>query len=49
MSVNKAVIMVSAAALDENCNVKDCVNCNEEFIKSAVQKCKEMKNGTANK
>ena len=49
MSASKAVIMVSAAALDENCNVKECVNCNEEFIKSVVQKCKEMKNGAANK
>ena len=49
MSVNKTMMMVSAAALDENCNVKECVNCNEEFIKSVVQKCREMKNGAANK
>ena len=43
------MVMVSAAALDENCNVKECVNCSEEFIKSVVQRCKEMKNGAANK
>jgi hypothetical protein len=46
MSVNKAVIMVSAITLDENCNVKECINCNEEFIKNARQKCMEMKNNT---
>lgn len=49
MSVNKTMIMVSAVALDENCNVKECVNCNDEFVKNAIQKCKEMKNSTANK
>jgi len=43
------MIMVSAVALDENCNVKECVNCNDEIVKNAVQKCKEMKNGAANK
>jgi len=49
MSVNRAMVMVSAVALDENCNVRECVNCSDEFVKNAVQRCKEMKNSTANK
>jgi hypothetical protein len=43
MQLNKAVITVSAAAFDENCNVKECVNCSEEFIKYAAEKCREIK------
>jgi len=43
MNHNNAKISVSAVAFDENCNVKDCLNCSEEFIKYAVEKCREMK------
>ncbi len=45
MEFNKAVISVSAATFDENCKVKECVNCNEEFIKFAVEECRKMKQG----
>jgi len=43
MQFNKTTITVSAATFDENCNVKECVNCSEEFIKYAVEKCREVK------
>jgi hypothetical protein len=43
MQFNRATVMVSAATFDENCNVKNCINCSEEFIKYAVEKCREMK------
>jgi hypothetical protein len=43
MHYNRAKVSVTAVAFDENCNVRDCVNCSEEFIKYAVEKCREMK------
>jgi hypothetical protein len=43
MQYNKTRISVAAVAFDENCNVKDCINCSEEFIEYAVEKCREMK------
>jgi len=39
----RAIIM--AAALDVECNVRECVNCNEEFIRQAIEKCREIKRG----
>jgi len=43
MQFDKTMITVSAATFDENCNIKECINCNEEFVKHAVERCKEMK------
>jgi hypothetical protein len=36
-------VTVSAATLDAECNIKECLNCTEEFIKHVIEKCKEMK------
>jgi hypothetical protein len=43
MQFNKTAVTVTAATFDENCNIKECINCSEEFIKNAVEKCIEMK------
>lgn len=43
MSFNSTAITVSVATFDEECNIKQCVNCSDEFKRYAVQKCKEMK------
>jgi len=45
MSFNRTTLTVSAASLDKDCNIKECLNCSDEFIKYAVQKCREMKHG----
>jgi hypothetical protein len=45
MEFNKAVISVSVVTFDKNCNIKECINCSEEFIKLAVEGCRKAKQG----
>jgi uncharacterized protein YsxB (DUF464 family) len=45
MNAVSAKAIVMAAALDAECNIKECINCNEEFIRYAIEKCREIKRG----
>jgi len=43
MQFTKASLYVSLVALDEDCRIKQCYNCNEEQIRQAVEQCRKNK------
>ena len=45
MDIISTRTIVMAAAFDADCNVRECVNCSEEFIRQAMEKCREIKRG----